>query len=164
MSNSEDVINEQTPDPVAELKECLYLSIENVKNRLNERIIEDVDGIDYICVQLARIEHLVERASGLFNIPIDIANSIRIAQEKLKSIGGEKEQTSIFVKSGCRGRPSVHIPQELLQLYLDYRFTFKKVGEIFGVSSKTIQRRVAEFGLETCNYTMLSNEQLDEQM
>ncbi len=131
MSNSEDVINEQTPDsdPVAELeKECLYLSIENVKNRLNERIIEDVDGIDYICVQLARIEHLVERASGLFNIPIDIVNSIRTAQEKLKSIGGENEQTS-----GCRGRPSVHIPQELLQLYLDYRFTFKKVGEIFGV-------------------------------
>ncbi|CAB4012840.1 hypothetical protein AC249_AIPGENE23002 [Paramuricea clavata] len=157
--------NEQTaPDPVAELKECLYFSIENVKNKLNERIHEDVDGIDYICVQLARIENLVERASALYNIPNDIANSLRIAQEKLKFVGGENEQTSIFIHSGCRGRPSVYIPKELLQLYLDYRFTFKKIGEIFGVASKTIQRRVVEFGLKSCNYTMLSDEQLDEQI
>ena len=54
-------IEEHALDPVAELKECLCFSIENVLARLNERIHEDVDGINYLCVQLARIENLVER-------------------------------------------------------------------------------------------------------
>lgn len=105
---------EHTPDPVAELKECLCFSIENVLARLNERIHEDVDGIDYLCVQLARIENLVERASDVYDIPNGIAHSLlRLAQEKLKSLGGADEQMqTVFVFSGCRGRPSVYIPRK----------------------------------------------------
>ena len=148
-------------DPVAELKECLRFSIENVLARLNERIHEDVDGIDYLCVQLARIENLVERASDLYDISDGIVHSLRLAQEKLKSLGGVNGQTQpVFVFTGCRGRPSVYIPKDLLQLYVNYKFTMKKIGEIFGVSRKTIQRRVSEFGLELCGYAELSNEQL----
>ena len=36
----------------------------------------------------------------------------------------------------------LHIPQDMLQLYLDYQFSLAKIGQIFGVSSKTIQRRI----------------------
>ena len=71
---------------------------------------------------------------------------------------------SVFVFSGCRGRPSVYIPKDLQHLYVNCKFTMKKIGEIFGVSRKTIQRRISEFGLELRGYTELSNEQLDEQM
>ena len=88
-------VDEHTPDPVAELKECLCFSIENVLVRLDERIHEDVDGIDYLCAQLARIENLVERASDLYEIPNahSIAHCLRLAQEKLKSLGGGNERT-----------------------------------------------------------------------
>ena len=158
-------IEEHALDPVAELKECLCFSIENVLARLNERIHEDVDGIDYLCVQLARIENLVERASDLYDIPDGIVHSLKLAKEKLKSLGGVNDQTqTVFVFSGCRGRPSVYIPKDLLQLYVNYKFTLKKIGEIFGVSRKTIQRRISEFGLGLRSYAELSNEQLDEQM
>ena len=158
-------IEEHALDPVAELKKCLCFSIENVLARLNERIHEDVDGIDYLCVQLARIENLVERASDLYDIPDGIVHSLRLSKEKLKSLGGVNDQTqTVLVFSGCRGRPSVYIPKDLLQLYVNYKFTLKKIGEIFGVSRKTIQRRISEFGLELRSYAELSNEQLDEQM
>ena len=91
-------VDEHSPDPVAELKECLCFSIENVLARLDERIHEDVDGIDYLCAQLARIENLVESASDAHSI----AHCLRLAQEKLKSLGGGNEQMqSVFVFSGC---------------------------------------------------------------
>ena len=125
-------IEEHALDPVAEPKECLCFSIENVLARLNKRIHEDVDGVDYLWVQLARIENLVERASDLYDIPDGIVHSLRLAKEKLKSLGGVNDQTqTVFVFSGCRGRPSVYIPKDLLQLYANYKF-----GEIFGVSRK----------------------------
>lgn len=75
-----------------------------------------MDEVDYLCVQRARIENLVERASDLYNIPTGIANSLRQAQDKLKSLGGMDERIqAVFVFSGCRGRPSVYIPKNLLQ-------------------------------------------------
>ena len=73
-------IEEHALDPVAELKECLCFSIENVLAHLNERIHEDVDGIDYLCVQLAGIENLVERASDLYDISDGIVHSLRLTK------------------------------------------------------------------------------------
>ena len=39
---------------VEELKECLGMSIESVLDRLNDRLHEGMDGIDYLCVQVDR--------------------------------------------------------------------------------------------------------------
>ena len=152
-------IEEHALDPVAELKECLCFSIENVLARLNERIHEDVDGIDYLCVQLARIENLVERASDLYDIPDGIVHSLKLAKEKLKSLGGVNDQTQrLSRKALCLYSKRFTTALCELQVY------FEKIGEIFGVSRKTIQRRISEFGLELRSYAELSNEQLDEQM
>ena len=58
-----------TTKPVHELKECLRASVEMLLDKLNDRLHEDMDGVDYLCVQLDRIQNLVERASGLYDIP-----------------------------------------------------------------------------------------------
>ena len=79
--------------------------------------------------------HYVEKQDG-------IVHSLRLAQEKLKSSRGVNDQTqTVFVFSGCRGRHSVYILKDFLQL-----------GEIFGVSRKTIQQRISEFGLVLRSY------------
>ena len=122
-------------DPVSELKKCLRFSIEMVQNRLKDRIHDDMDGIDYLCVQLDIIKNLAERASAQYNLlmAMDIVNSLRKAQESLRSLERGNEHISVFVSTGCRGRPSIHIPKDLMQLYIDYHFPLTKIGQIFGV-------------------------------
>ena len=119
-----------------------------------------------IFVQLDRIQNLAERASALYNLPMamDIVNSLSKAQESLRSLERGNEHISVFVSTGCRGRPSIHIPKDLMQLYIDYHFPLTKIGQIFGVSSKTIQTRIVEFGLVTIKYSQMSDEELDEIM
>ena len=57
-----------------ELKECLRASVEMLLDRLKDRLHEDMDGVDYLCLQLDRIQNLVERASGLYDIPLEIVD------------------------------------------------------------------------------------------
>jgi len=45
------------------------MSIENVLDRLNDRLHEDMDGIDYLCVQVDRIQNLAQRASPCIIFP-----------------------------------------------------------------------------------------------
>ena len=126
-------------EPIDELKECLRISIEMLLEWLNDRLHGDMDGLDYLCVQLDRIQNLVERTSLLYNIPMEILNCLRRAQDSLRSLAnGQDEDTLVFNSTGCRGRRSVYIPQDRLQVYLDYQFSLVKIGQIFGVSSKTI--------------------------
>ena len=64
-------------DAIDELKVCLRVSIEMLLDRLNDRLHEDMDGIDYLCVQLDRIQSLVERASTLYYIPLEVAEILK---------------------------------------------------------------------------------------
>ena len=147
-----------------ELKDCLRMSIENVLDRLNDRLHEDMDGIDYLCAQVDRIQNLAQRASALYNVPTEVVDILRGAHDSLKSLATGNEDISLFTSTGCRGRPAVHIPEDLLQLYLDYQFPFAKIGEIFGVSSKTIQRRMTEYDLRKVDFVHLTDNELDDQM
>ena len=144
-------------EPVDELKECLRASVEMLLDKLNDRLHEDMDGVD-------RIQNLVERASGLYDIPLEIVDILRSAQDSLRSLATGKKESWVFNSTGCRGRPSFHIPQDMLQLYLDYQFSLAKIGHIFGVSSKTIQRRITEYDLKKVDFTNVSDNELDNQM
>ena len=151
-------------EPMDELKECLRASVEMLLDKLNDRLHEDMDGVDYLCVQLDRIQNLVERASGLYDIPLEIVDILRSAQDSLRSLATGKKESRVFNSTGCRGRPSFHIPQDMLQLYLDYQFSLAKIGQIFGVSSRTIQRRITEYDLKKVDFTNVSDNELDNQM
>ena len=79
-------------EPVDELKECLRASVEMLLGKLNDRLHEDMDGVDYLCVQLDRIQNLVERASGLYDIPLEIVDILRSAERFVKIISDWKER------------------------------------------------------------------------
>ena len=151
-------------EPMDELKECLRAGVEMLLDKLNDRPHEDMDGVDYLCVQLDRIQNLVQRASGLYDILLEIVDILRTAQDSLRSLATGKKESWVFNSTGCRGRPSFHIPQDMLQLYLDYQFSLAKIGQIFGVSSKTIQRRITEYDLKKVDFTNVSDNELDNQM
>ena len=72
--------------PIEEFKECIRVSIRILLDRLSDRLHEDMDGLDYLCVQMDRIQNLVKRASGLHDIPIEIADILRSVQVSLRSL------------------------------------------------------------------------------
>ena len=69
-------------EPMDELKECLRASVEMLLDKLNDRLHEDMDGVDYLCVQLDRIQNLIERASGLYDIPSEIVDILQLYFKK----------------------------------------------------------------------------------
>ena len=94
----------------------------------------------------------------------NVIHRLRSAQDSLRSLATAKKESWVFKSTGCRGRPFFHIPQDMLQLYLDYQFSLAKIGQIFGVSSKTIQRRITEYDLRKVYFTNVSDNELDNQM
>ena len=47
-----------------------------------------------------------------------------------------------FKFTGYRGRPSIDIPREVLEQYLENNFTPEQIARLFCVPSKTIRRRI----------------------
>ena len=67
-----------------------------------------------------------------------------------------------MVEKGGPGRPSVHIPPEVLELR-GVGFTWQKIASIFRVSRWTIMRRVRLFELEHLSlFSSITDEQIDE--
>ena len=95
---------------------------------------------------------------------LEIADIVRSAQVSLRSLADGKKETHLFNSTGCRGRPSVDIPHDMLQLYLDFQFSLTKIGQIFGVLGKTIQRRIKQYDLIKVAFTNVSDDELDSQM
>ena len=57
----------------------------------------------------------------------------------------------MFNSTGCHERSSVDNPHDMLQLYLDFQWSLTKIGEIFGVSGKTIQREIKQYDFKKCD-------------
>ncbi len=64
--------------------------------------------------------------------------------------------------TGSPGRPKFNIPYEQLNFLLERRFTVIQISALLGVSSRTIERRLQEFGLSVrATYSEISEEHLD---
>lgn len=123
--------------------------------------MEEKDGIDYLCATVDRLLDIIMQASFIFCIPLELESSLRRAHQMLVDKENDPIQMQMFTKMGFRGPPSIVIPQEQLELYLEYGFTASKIAILFGVSSKTILRMMTEFGLQKKPYSTLSDMELD---
>ena len=147
------------------LKVALRSGIEAIPNRLCNDILNDEDGTDYLCSYIDRILNLLARASTLFCIPEELVTLLLRSRHVVVKMNNEdKDDVRRFFYTGCRGRPTIDIPKEQLELHLEYGFTAGRIAELFGVSSKTIFRRIAEFVLEIKQYSDLSDMELDNVM
>ena len=103
------------------LKSYLCHSIEFVLNRLNDRFHES-DGISYLVTHIDRILYILSRASSLLNSNIlpRLECSLQRAHQMLVTLSGDDNslQRRLVKFSGCKGRPSIDNPRELLEQYL----------------------------------------------
>ena len=72
-------------------------------------------------------------------------------------------QRRLFKFSGCKGRPSIDIPRELLEQYLRTTLLLNKLFD-FSVSSMTIRRRISEYQLHFEKHSSLTEAELDDVM
>ena len=148
------------------LKRYLRHSIEFVLNRVNDRFHESENGIGYLITHLDRVLCILARASSLFNIPPQLECLLQRAHQMFVVLGGDDNslQRRLFKFTGCRGRPSIDIPRELLEQYLENNFTPEQIARLFCVSSKTIRRRIIDYQLRFEKHSSLTDAELDDLM
>jgi len=88
------------------------------------------------------------------------------AHQMLVTLSGDDNslRRRLFKFSGCKGRPSIDIPRELLEQYLENNFTPEQIARLFCLSSKTIRRRITEYQLHFEKHSSLTEAELDDVM
>lgn len=119
--------------------------------------MEERDGIDFLCATIKRLLYIINRAFYIFCIPSELELESPLVGQLLVDREDDTIQMQMFRKTGFRGRPPIVFLQEQLKLYLEYGLTASKITKLFAVSSKTIPRRMAEFGLQKKSYSTLSD-------
>ena len=66
------------------------------------------------------------------------------------------------LQSNSRGRPSYHITEEQLVSMIDLGFTVPQMAQMLQVSTRTLERRIAQCGLSARSWTVISGTDLDK--
>ena len=123
--------------------------------------MEEKYGIDYLFATIDSLSDIINRASTIFFIPSKLESSLKCARQMLVDKEDDTIQRQMFRMTGFKRRPSTVIPPGHMEFYLEYCFTESKIAKMFGVSSKTILRMMAEFGLHKKPYSTLSDMELN---
>eukprot|EP00794_Sanderia_malayensis_P013068 gene13067-14413_t len=75
----------------------------------------------------------------------------------------QPDNNARLVSHNTIGRPALHVPRGTLSMYLKYGFKYVRIGESFGVSARTITRRVESYSLqqEVQRHTTIMDAELD---
>ena len=95
----------------------------------------------------------------------DISEKLRDAYVTFNQLLNIKirEKPSILY-SGESGRPKFDICQENASLYIEYGFSYQKIGGLLNVSKETVYRRTKEFGIKALSHSDISDEELTDLM
>ena len=119
-------------------------------------------------------EHLDNFITRLFTftesniVSAQVFRYVQNAHDLLLSVScGENEETTLLVKKhyhGQKGRPSYLITEKQLSFLLDLHFTLKDISKIIGVSVRTIERRMEQYGLEANErlYSQISETEIED--
>lgn len=103
--------------------------------------------MDYARYRLDWVQSMIDEED---NDMSELSQLVARAQELLGDLDSDIYYTSSPLTQQCtgfRGRPQFEIPEEQLELFLDYHFTVVQIAKMLGVSSKTVQRRLKQYGL-----------------
>ena len=80
-----------------------------------------------------------------------------------KNLGRTSARTR-RVNTSIRGRPSYDITQDQLQSLISLRFTVPQIAELLQVSTRTIERRLAEYNMSASILSIIADEELDNEV
>jgi hypothetical protein len=121
-----------TPD--SELVQTVIRELDSCIDSLSESI----EVVDHVIV---RLESMISALNMLTDTSfIRVSDLVLRAVEVLESLNHPSE-------SKRPGRPKVHVPSATLEHLLSMNFRVPDIASMYGVSKKTIFRRLAEAGI-----------------
>ncbi|CAJ0837896.1 11641_t:CDS:2 [Entrophospora sp. SA101] len=143
-------------------------TLQNANRMLNS---DDVNSIE---LHIERLDLLLAMFTQLIiNFPNDnilgflpeIINLKRQLETKIETLNSENNNPiNKFISYRCTsGRPTILVSENAIRILRKEGFSWEKIATIFGISSKTIQRRRRELNIpdDIGEYTQLTNEQID---
>ena len=145
-----------------ELTDRLYLSVFPGNTHCKQEAMA-MDWRGTIAGELRDLIDIAENASPdflLFRVESILERLILVAEtsdveinplvfENLNEVAGRLylQEQSDHISGGRTGRPSYDIPVEALETYLFAGVTVRDIAHLFGVSERTVHRRMAEHGI-----------------
>ena len=125
---------------VEELRRLTVERIDHVYSTLMNNAVDINDVLEDV-EQIFEALYVIDSVVGLSE---DIFRDILSAKGILENISRSRT-TRIF--SGAPGRPSYDVAQDQLQALIDVGFNVGQIAELLQVSKRTIERRLAEYGI-----------------
>ena len=124
----------------------------------------DPNTVDALHFRLDWLLGLIARLVHLYGIDEELVNLIRGARDCLiesRDIFGVSSPATAF--TGQRGCPRYSIPRDQLDFLIGRCFSVVDIATLLGVSVRTVERRLFEFGLSVrLTYSNIDNEELDQ--
>lgn len=137
------------------MKDRLYKLAQRVEHAGNSDtdIEEEIQNVLYFLVQLSQLSPDVDDCIE------KVLQALARVQKSHPASSGNKPH---LLYTATVGRPSFKIPIETLDYLIQQRFTVKQIASLLGVSEKTINNRMKEYGLSIrASYTTISDDELD---
>ena len=159
ISNMVEVVSQRITNELTRL----YAAVNEVANRA----VVTSDDIQYF---INCLEHFHRHLLRLSESGFVIAHSVRILQDALSGLRDSGMPEDLIPAPGLNmhlyrekplGRPKYFLSRDQLEFLLSLGFNKTQLSEMLGMSARTIQRRMAEYGLSSNNYSDLSEEELD---
>ena len=127
--------------------DTVVTSIRETANAINH--LRNQNDIDLIKLRLDYINSMLVTLDMPEEI-INIISSVHLQLERLihnNSYSHQDQYQTPMTHTSGRGRPKIDISTEQLSLLVDQGFTANEMSGVLGVGERTVQRRLAAFGL-----------------
>ena len=113
---------------------------------------------------LENIDHTVYGVNCLDSVtrlPDDVYRDISSAKRIIENASSTSARTPRIITNMPGRRPSYDINEDQLRSLIDLRFTVPQISELLHVSTRTIERRLAEYGISVRSFSTITDEELD---
>lgn len=146
-----------TEDDFQTFLDAVQVALQGVVEVAAEFHCDEMDGV---LIRLDVIFQCLTSVEPIFLPSVNFSNLLSAVSDMIFYV-----QSAIWECDLNRrpGRPALNISEHVLSSLLEQDFTQVEISKIFGCSTKTVHRRIVDFGLsDSIQYSMVSDDALDE--
>ena len=157
--------NEQIRNHMSNVLNSVVRQLES--GHVDENILDGLQSrLDWLCTAIIRYVDLQIVDERVVNFAREARQCVLNAYQGNRGIHNPNNETLLVelerVFTGERGRPQLKVECEQLEFLLERKFSVAEIASILGISKRTVERRLQEFGLSArAVYARMSDEELD---
>ena len=98
-------------------KNFMRSGVQVVLDRIQNDIHNDLECSDYLCSHIDRLMNVLVQVSSIYDVPPEIKLGLRAARQTVRDAQSTKGKSrTLFRNTGNRGRPTVVVPREQIEL------------------------------------------------